>query len=233
MPGKFTFYTTSIQGDQALFDENETRHAIGTLRYQAGQLISFTDGKGNRYEGEITGIEKRQFAARILERNQVPGMPSFSVICGIIKSTDRMEWMMEKCTELGVSGLYFFNGKNSERNRLNLERMEKIAIAALKQSHGAWLPSIGLLNWNEVLQFNADNRWYARVDETHSANWQKALANSGSHLLVIGPEGDLSASESEELKAAGFSAVGLGPLVLRTETAVMASAAAYYLSHSE
>lgn len=229
MPGKFTFFSNQLANNTLVFDENETRHAIGTLRYKEGDEIEVTDGQGNYFEAKINAVTKKNFAAEIISQKQVDRDGLFSIAVGIIKSTDRMEWIVEKCTELGVAEIIFFEAQNSERNRLNLERMEKIAVAALKQSHGAWLPKISFMKWKELVAKNADFKMVAFVENGNEKVFNPLKSNTQSTLLSIGPEGDFAAREMEEAQAAGFEKVHLGKTVLRTETAVVAAASVYHL----
>jgi len=232
MPGKFTFYTSTIQDKNALFDENETRHAIGTLRFKVGDQIEFTNGLGDYYYGTIKNIEKRLFSAQIHKSEIHPRKGLLTIACGIIKSTDRMEWMVEKCTEMGISSIVFFDGQKSERNKLNLERMQKIAIGALKQSHGAWLPNIELLKWKDILKLEIKNKWIAKV-EVGVESLPLTFSNPAeAHLLLIGPEGDFSETEFNDCIGLNFKPVMMGKNVLRTETAVIAAAASFYLSQN-
>ncbi len=229
MPGKFTFFSNQLANKTLVFDENETRHAIGTLRYKEGDEIEVTDGQGNYFEAKINAVTKKNFAAEIISQKQIARDGLFSIAIGIIKSTDRMEWIVEKCTELGVAEIIFFEAQNSERNRLNLERMEKIAVAALKQSHGAWLPKIIFMKWKELVAKKADFKMVAYVENGNENGFHPHKSNTQSTLLLIGPEGDFASREMEEALAAGFEKVHLGKTVLRTETAVVAAASVYHL----
>jgi len=146
------------------------------------------------------------------------------MVCGIIKSGDRLEWMVEKCTELGVSGIYLVPTTNSERVKINLDRMQRTAIAALKQSHGAWLPEIRQISWKEVLDLKGE-KWIAAIAE----NAQPISNLTAPEVCLIGPEGDFTQTEIQEAIHAGYKPVTLGKTVLRTETAVIALAASIQL----
>ncbi len=231
MPGHFSFFTQEIQGQKAVFDENETRHAIQTLRYKEGDTIHFTDGLGQRYLGRIDGIKKNNFTASIFqqETDENPGELSLGV--GLIKNTDRLEWLVEKCTELGVKQLWLLNTGNAEKRRINLDRLQKIAIAALKQSHGYRLPLIGTAAFEDMMSVKVGHRFIcycSETDESVAAGSEQLIKDS---LVLIGPEGDFTRKEAEQAMAEGFSFLSLGPSVLRTETACMAVAAIYAVQH--
>lgn len=224
MPGHFSFFTQNIQNNLAVFDENETRHAIQVLRHGLGDEISFTDGLGKRFKGNITHIEKMAFRVAIIHTECPEYQPQLHIAVGIIKQADRLEWLVEKCTELGVKRISFMQTHNSEKQRINLERLQKISIAALKQCHGYRLPEIGTAAWANVLKEKHTNRL---ICHCHTEIQQpKAAENalSGDCLVLLGPEGDFTQAETEQALAAGFHYYTLGPLILRTETACMAIA---------
>lgn len=229
MPGHFSFFTQNIQENEAVFDENETRHAIQALRYKVGDNIYFTDGLGNRYQGSIKHIEKQRFTASISEKIQVQGLPELTIAVGIIKHTDRLEWLVEKCTELGVKRLVFIQTDNTEKQSLNEERMRKVAIAALKQSQGSRLPLMETLPFATVLGEAHESRLicHCRNEITIATACKETLA--GDCLVLIGPEGDFTSKEVQMAATAGFSDYPLGTLILRTETACMAIAGSYLL----
>jgi 16S rRNA (uracil1498-N3)-methyltransferase len=222
MPGHFTFYSNTLSGDVALFDETEFKHAIQVLRYQMGSIISFTDGMGALYEATINSIGKRDFSAKIGSKTVVEPLPSIILAMGILKSSDRMEWALEKCTELGVSEFWFLNTKNSERSHLNLERLKKVVISAMKQSHSAYLPQLKSLNFEEAIKLSegiTNNKYIAYCGDFDS----KPIRNSEiPAVFFVGPEGDFTESEYQVAVKSGFVGTGLGPSILRSETASVA-----------
>jgi 16S rRNA (uracil1498-N3)-methyltransferase len=227
MPGHFSFFTQNIQNGVAVFDENETRHAIQALRYGLGNEISFTDGRGNRYKGNISHIEKRAFHVEITHTETPAYQPQLHLAVGIIKHADRLEWLVEKCTELGVKRITFMQTRNSEKQRLNMERLQKVAIAALKQSHGYRMPELLLATWDEVLKENHIRRLICHCNTELQSPEAQAAELSGDCLVLLGPEGDFTREETTQAMDAGFQYYSLGPLILRTETACMAVAARY------
>lgn len=224
MPGHFTFYTHHVADGVAFFDESETRHAINALRYGPGQEIEFTDGRGNYFKGVISEIGKREFQARISSHNQPSGLPSIQLAIGIIKHADRLEWLIEKCTEMGVGTIYLMKTANSEKNRVNTERLHRVAVSALKQSHGCRLPVISVLDFNDVLSLNAEKKYIAHCRSDIETMNLPPL--TGGSLVLIGPEGDFTREEVNTALQSGFTAVKLGNTILRSETAGMLVAAA-------
>lgn len=231
MPGHFTFFTQQIAEGIARFDESEYRHAIVSLRYQLGDAMQFTDGKGNQYAGTISQIDKKgNFTCSIDNCVFVPQKMGISVAVGIIKSTDRMEWMVEKCTELGVGQMLLVKTATSERSKLNLEKLRKTAIAALKQSHNCWLPNIVEATWQELMQLKSAPKFIAAIGDYPTAKLEElSLQNAPDALFLVGPEGDFTAKEVTEAMEAGFKPLDMGKSILRTETAAITLAAYMHL----
>jgi 16S rRNA (uracil1498-N3)-methyltransferase len=230
MPGHFTFYTSKVDNGKAYFDEAESKHAILALRYKIGDSIEFTDGLGSIYKGEISKIESKGFECKIADKEQVNSNTEIVLAMGILKHADRMEWMVEKCTELGASAICFLQTDKSERTKVNLERMGKVAKSALKQSHGAWLPELSVKTVDEIVEmklplFVAHCRDELRVNATRLASLPAKC------IILIGPEGDFSAQEVEKIHNKGAKDIDMGAAVLRTETAAMAAVAAVSLQY--
>ena len=230
MPGHFHFYCNQTDGESAWFDADESRHMVQILRFREGDTISFTDGKGNSYKGVIIGVSAAGVSANIVESATHP-QSHLSVASGIIKSSDRMEWMVEKCTELGVTAISLIKTKQSERGNINIARLEKVAIAAMKQSHGCWLPAIRQMDWNTLLKSRQNAKYFASLESGDMLHWKTicAIDPRQNTLAVVGPEGDFTTDEIEQLKSSGFEPVSLGNSILRTETAVVAMAAAFLI----
>ncbi len=244
MPGRFTFFSESIHQNVAEFSEGEFNHIVKVTRYSLGDLIEFTDGKGQLYTGKLIQINKRNCYVEIFE-TIVQEPPKLIIAMGILKNSDRMEWAVEKCTELGASVLFFLHTKNSERSKINVERLNKTAISAIKQSHTSYLPRISDLNFKEfIIQVSQDeyqhlNKYIAFCDidslgDDFVINNQvipiknlisttKELRNDD--LITIGPEGDFSPEEVKLALSNGFRLLDLGKRILRSETAVVSTCA--------
>jgi 16S rRNA (uracil1498-N3)-methyltransferase len=229
MPGHFTFFTHQIDNGKALFDENESRHALQVLRYGVGSQIEFTDGKGFLYKGRITETSKKFFVAQADEVIEPANLSKLSLAVGIIKHTDRLEWMVEKCCELGVESLILMQTENTVKARVSIERLERICISALKQSHGCRLPKLILEDFKTTVNRSAENRFICHCRAELQNKSAKPNDLKGETLVLIGPEGDFSVEEVKMTHELGFTDLALGNTVLRTETAAMAVAGAYNL----
>jgi 16S rRNA (uracil1498-N3)-methyltransferase len=228
MPGHFTFYCNKKDGDIAFFDEVESKHAIQVLRYAVGDEIHFTNGEGLRMRGVIESASKSGFQARVIESIQVERPAELHVLMAILKAGDRMEWACEKITELGGSSLTLFQSDHGERGKVNLDRMKKVALSAMKQSHGAWLPKIDVLNFKQAIDSFSDvqSKFIAYCGEGPKTS-MSALHLPGA--IMIGPEGDFSNKEIELSAEKGWVPLDLGKQILRTETAAVSVTAALRL----
>ena len=149
---------------------------------------------------------------------------------------ERIEWMVEKCTELGIHSIGFFTSRYSERKELKLNRLEKIAISALKQSKNLYLPKIQPLQplkkvLEEVSKNNSGQNLFAYISWPPVKTLAHQLLKNQSYQMFIGPEGDFSLEESESMLAANFTPFSLGKAILRTETACIASTHAIHVLH--
>ncbi|GAB3338509.1 16S rRNA (uracil(1498)-N(3))-methyltransferase [Larkinella ripae] len=219
------FYQPEAESNPFLSEE-ESRHCVKTLRLAKGQVIDVTDGKGRRYQAVIESADPRRCGFRIVETlEELPRPYRVHLAVAPTKNTDRIEWLVEKAVELGVDRFSFFTSQHSERRSLKPERLEKIAIAAMKQSLQLFLPQIDpLRELNEVLTLLADQRFIAHLPENEPAvPLGKSAQPGGTTLVLIGPEGDFSGSELAQARENGFTMVTLGATRLRTETAALAA----------
>jgi 16S rRNA (uracil1498-N3)-methyltransferase len=205
-------------------DEDESQHVLKVLRYQVGEELPVTDGKGNLYFCSIDstagktctlGIIRKEFKSKRNHHIHIALAPT--------KSSDRTEWFVEKATEIGIQEITFIQTHHSERSRINAERMQRVAISAMKQSGQVWLPEIhDLTDFKSVLKINAEQKFIAYVDtENESTHLIHQADKNKRYLILIGPEGDFSQVEIHEAIKSGFKQINLGTNVLRTETAAL------------
>ncbi len=214
----------SVERDQYL-TEDDSRHAVKTLRLAVGDVIAVTNGHGNRYSAVITQANDRRCMFRITETETTPPRPFSIRICvAPTKNLDRIEWFVEKAVEVGIERISFYFGQHSERRVLKLERLEKIAIAAMKQSLQSYLPKLDdAVSFGELLKtVSEEQRFMAHLPANALPDYLAKVATSGGkYAVMIGPEGDFSDKEIQQAIAAGFQMVTLGVNRLRTETAAL------------
>ena len=228
MPGHFTFYCNRMEGNVAYFDEVESKHAIQVLRYGLGDEIQFTNGQGMRMKGVIEMANKQGFQASVTQTEAVERPSELHILMAILKAGDRMEWACEKITELGVSSFTLFQSDHGERAKVNMERMKKVVLSAMKQSHGSWLPTVEVLPFQEAIKSHPHikQKYIAHCGVGDKVSMLEVLTPSA---VMIGPEGDFSQNEVESAERAGWLPLNLGEQILRTETAAVAVAAALRL----
>ena len=207
--------------------DDDARHATRTLRLGPGGAIAVTDGRGNCYGSVITKADNKQCAFQIERVETVLPRPFSVRICvAPPKNMDRIEWFVEKAVELGIERISFFFSQHSERRVLKLERIEKIAVSAMKQSLQSWLPRLDeAVSLTQLLgQLVDDERFIAHLPEgSQASHLFNAASPARNYTVLIGPEGDFSAQEVQQAIVAGFQLVTLGPNRLRTETAALSA----------
>lgn len=232
------FYCPDIATTLTLGEE-DSKHCVKVLRMAEGDTIEVVDGNGNLYACRITMAHPKRCAVEVLESSHQPPHWGCSIVLGIAptKNLDRMEWLVEKCVEMGVDRIIPLRCHNSERTVVKTERLKKIMVSAMKQSLKATLPQLDEMTPVEkVIAEPFDGvRCIAYCDMLLPREQRQTIATAYQPgrdvLLLIGPEGDFSPEEVQASREAGFVPVTLGESRLRTETAgLMAVAAIHTLS---
>ncbi len=220
----FVFYCIEIQGNTITLTGDDARHCAKVLRKRPGDSILLTDGCGTLAKASLTHVSPTDCVAEVLERNTIPPRRfALHLAVAPTKNADRMEWLVEKAVELGVERISFIICDHSERRKIDLDRMHRIAIAALKQSQTAWLPELQMVDFSDFVAQNQSvpQRYMAWCDDLNTVQFADQTWTEGEILLLIGPEGDFSAEEINICKFLGYKEVKLGSRRLRTETAAL------------
>ena len=222
------FYVPDADQQQEL-PAAEAMHAMRVLRLKSGDELFLMDGVGNYYRAVVTIAATHNCYYDIVER--LPQAPQWQghihLAIAPTKMLDRIEWMVEKATEVGVDEITFFHSKFSERKLLKTTRLEKIAISAMKQSHKAWKPVIHeMISFKDLISSPVEGRkyiahCYEEIPRTSLFEELQALDKNAAEsvTVLIGPEGDFSIDEVQMALEAGYQSVHLGNSRLRTETA--------------
>ena len=226
------FYVEDI-GQTLTLNEDESRHCVKVLRLAEGDHISVVDGKGKCYECHIDQAHSKHCHVAIDEMREEPPSWGHQIVVAVspTKNLDRMEWLTEKVTEMGVDKLVPLLCHNSERKVLKTERLKKIAVSAMKQSKKSVLPTIcEMTPLKDVLEGEFEgNRFIAYCDMMLPRELRRSFAKEyvprADTLVLVGPEGDFSPEEVELALKKGFVPVSLGESRLRTETAAMVACA--------
>jgi 16S rRNA (uracil1498-N3)-methyltransferase len=205
-------------------------------RTPIGGTAIVVDGRGNRHTVKILSDDPRHAEVEIIDTVAVPRQWPTTITVGVAptKNIDRIEWLLEKLVEVGVDRFVPLLCDRSERKVLKTDRLERIAVAAMKQSLKASLPAIEPLT--PLHTFIADTRgasqrFIAYCDDTIE---RRLLAReftpaTSEAVILIGPEGDFSPREVEAAFDDGFIPVSLGPCRLRTETAALSAVETFHI----
>ncbi len=216
------FYTQNIKENMAIFIEEEARH-IQVLRKKEGDILHFIDGVGGLYEGEIMEVHKKQCVLSIIKHT-----PSYNqrkvrlhIAIAPTKNINRLEWFLEKATEIGIDEITPILCDRSERKRIRIDRLEKILLSAAKQSLKAYLPKLNELTdyQNFIKKENDTLKYIAYCNDDNLNHLKKEYSPPQNVTILIGPEGDFSQKEIQLALENNYKGISLGDSRLRTETA--------------
>jgi 16S rRNA (uracil1498-N3)-methyltransferase len=227
----FFMENLSDQSRELELDETNSRHALQVLRMKRGDQVHVTNGRGLLVLAEITGDYKRKCLLQPLSFRYVNAdSVSFTIGISLLKNASRMEWLLEKATEIGINRIVPLFCERTERTHFRYDRMRSILISALLQSQQTWLPELlepmPLNDWLEQQQPSTTHKWIAHCEDNFPDKLHlRALIKQGeSGIVLIGPEGDFSPEEISFAIAKGYTGVSLGETRLRTETAGLMAA---------
>lgn len=229
------FYTPDIRKSNEL-PEEEAQHAVRVLRMTEGDEMVLMDGCGTFYKARVSAATNKRCLFTVDE--EMPQDPQWKghlhLAMAPTKNMDRTEWFAEKATEIGFDELTFLNCRWSERKVIKTERVNKILVSAMKQSHKPSLPIL-----NEMTDFKKfvqqpfeGKKFICHCHEDNLPELRHVLTDSEDAVVMIGPEGDFSEEEVALAQANGFVGVSLGKSRLRTETAALVAVHLMHLSHT-
>jgi len=223
--------------------EEESKHCIRVLRLKISDKIILIDGVGGWYDAEISDDNPKRCTVTITQIKKEVDKRKLHLHIAIAptKNMDRLEWFTEKATEIGIDEISILDCQNSERTIVKTERLNKVAVAAIKQSLKAYLPKI-----NEVMAykkfitsaanftgqkfiahcytplFNEDAKpAFGEIETIPTPHLKTLYLQNNDALILIGPEGDFSLDEVKLAISNGFKEISLGKSRLRTETAAL------------
>ena len=238
------FYSPDITPSAlCTLDPEESRHAVRVLRMRQGDPIDVTDGRGALHHCTILEASEKGCVVQPLTSDLRPPTSDLHLAVAPTKNPSRMEWLVEKAVEMGVGDITLLRCDRSERSFLKTERLQKLAVSAMKQSLRTLLPAIGeavvLRDWlhsefriqNSKFKIqNSELKFIAHCEAGQPRTPLADLLEPGRPAtILIGPEGDFSAEEIALALELGFRPVSLGPSRLRTETAALYAVAAFNL----
>lgn len=228
------FYQPQIPQGVFHLDEDESKHCVKVLRKKPGDSIDLTDGSGSFYKAIIQDADSRKCVFTITETRQQGSRPfHLHIAISPTKNADRIEWFVEKAVEFGVDEISLIECEHTERSYIRHDRLEKVAVSAMKQSLKAYLPKIHpLLSFPEIIETKTRSKYIAYVDSSNPVHLMNAAKDSNDVIVLIGPEGDFSEEELQQAGKHGFQKVSLGSSRLRTETAGLAACHIINLLHT-
>ncbi|QEK52686.1 16S rRNA (uracil(1498)-N(3))-methyltransferase [Pedobacter aquae] len=219
------FYTPDIDSTQYTLSEEESKHCSRVLRLQKKNLVHLVDGKGGLFVAEILDDHPKRTVLQVLDTQLEYQKRNHHLHIAIAptKNMDRLEWFLEKATEIGIDEITPIICERSERKEVKTERLEKVVVAAMKQSLKAYIPKINEPITIQKLIAKADDgfKYIAHCLPQDKQEIKDSFKEHQSYTILIGPEGDFSEIEINNALQSGFLPITLGNSRLRTETAAL------------
>ena len=222
------FFVPGVRGGVAELRGEEAKHLTKVLRVERGQRYEISDNEG-LYLAEVEEAHKEAVKFRVRETLAAAPEPVRLILGMALVKFDKLEWVLEKATELGVSEIRLFDSDRTEAGLekaapKRIERWQRILLESSQQARRPRLPElrppVGL---KQLLTLEAGQRWF--LDESREGAILQAGAKAESIAMLVGPEGGFTERERESIVAAGWQPVSMGPLILRAETAAIAALA--------
>ncbi len=234
------FYAPELNTNSVFtLDENESKHCIRVLRHRKSDVIRVVNGRGVIIEAEIIDDSPKQCQLKSIREIEDEQKRNYKLhlFVALPKNLSRFEWMLEKCTEIGVDEITPLHCHRSEKIKLNHDRMQKILIEAMKQSLKSELPKLNQLRkFNDVVSSDFElqtlnlKRFIASCEEK-SLHLKNSFVKNENILVLIGPEGDFTDEEIQMATENKIKPISLGSARLRIETAaIVACHTAYFIN---
>jgi len=209
----------NICNTDIVIDGSDVKHIQKVMRHTIGDKIFVTDGKGKIYEGKIEELKNGSLKINIVSvREYVEKYKNITLCIPNLRKSDRLEFAIEKATELGITNFIIFNSKRTINKKVKIERLKKISLSGMKQSLNSYLPKI---TFHNSLSFLRDtNSQIILFDQISKSKFNSSsLSTNKNYFLLFGPEGGFKEGEiTEDMIISNFN---LAPNRLRTETAVI------------
>jgi 16S rRNA (uracil1498-N3)-methyltransferase len=221
------FYQENIVSENIVtLSEDTSRHVVQVLRMKPMEKLQLTDGVGNLLTAEILDDHKKKCTVRISAKQYIPEKEQqVCIAISLLKNASRLEWFLEKATEIGVTEIIPLLCGRTEKQHFRFERMKQLLVSAMIQSKQAWLPVLhepaGFAGVVASSTYTAKLIAHCEVEtKVEISDFRK----QASVQILIGPEGDFTADEIKLAKGYNYQPVTLGDTRLRTETAGVVAA---------
>jgi 16S rRNA (uracil1498-N3)-methyltransferase len=217
-----SYFFKGYPTDEVVLNETESQHAVKVMREKDGGKVLLINGEGWECVGEIIDAHPKRCRLRMVSKHyEERNTNQLAIAISPTKSNDRIEWFLEKATEIGVDVIIPLECSNQERSKINLARWEKIILSAVKQSRRKWSPLLRApMRVDALVKESFDGvKLIAYCESLPDKGVQDFINVDRSKLVLIGPEGDFTQEELKLAKENGFVPIHLGQNRLRTETA--------------
>lgn len=219
------FYIPGADNGLTVLSEEESKHCVKVLRMKEGDRFCVTNGAGCLFDAVLVDAQPKRAGVELSNKRAGYDHWGFRLEVAVAptKFNERMEWFLEKATEIGIDRVCLFTSFHSERRAANVERFQKVMVAAMKQSMKSRLPVVEeVVSFEKLLKQPFEGRKFiAWIDGSVTKQLCDVYGKGENVLVLIGPEGDFSREEAELAIANGFEPVSLGEARLRTETAAL------------
>jgi len=230
------FYSPDIIKGICHLNQEESRHAIKVLRLGKDDELTIIDGSGTFYKAIITEPHQKKCQFEVSSK-KTEAQRDYKIHIAIspTKSIDRIEWFVEKATEIGIDEITFLKCTNSERKVIKTDRLVKKAVSAAKQSIKATIPKVnGLIPFNDfITRKKPSQNFIAYVNFYNNVHLKDLVKPANDYSVLIGPEGDFTEEEVKAASTRGYQPVSLGSSRLRTETAGITACHLFHLLNSQ
>ena len=220
------FHCPELDTDIVELPEEEAHHAASVLRLKVGDRVGLLNGRGLRIEAMLSEVGRSRVVGQVITRVSEPLERAHRIHLAVAptKQMDRFEWFVEKAVEIGVDRITPLVTTRTERARLRIDRLDRVAISAMKQSQRSWLPVIDeLTDLKDLLSEELPaQRFFGWCEGEHATLVHRYMPTADT-VVFIGPEGDFTPAEAELLRKHQVHAISLGNARLRTETAALAA----------
>lgn len=222
-------------GEYCVLSKEESSHVVKVMRMREGEEVFLTKGNGEIYRCQIVQSDSNHCTVKIIEPYDNKDKRDFIIHLAVAptKNINRMEWLIEKATEIGVDKITPLLCEHSERKTINFERWDKILVSAMKQSLKSYKPILSELTpFKDLVQSATEDHKLLAYCNGEDRHYIKDICQTKrSYLILIGPEGDFAPQETKLAKDNGFEFITLGSQRLRTETAALYSLANIHYLH--
>lgn len=216
------FYEDFSSQHQIVLSENNVHYIANVLRMKTNEKIVVVNGKGIKCLCKLLYVSKKNVEIQIVEVFEIEKQnPTLHLAISFTKNATRIEWMLEKITEIGIHSITPLITKRSEKIHFKKERFEKILVSAMLQSQQSFLPVLHQPTaFQDILQNEYEQKLIAYCDTDFEKNeLEKIIQKDKNTFILIGPEGDFSSDEVHLCMQQNFQTISLGKNRLRTETA--------------